>query len=58
MKFYEVRDVDGTSYTGASKLVGYYKNRAAAERVAARIFADDSWHSGYVIEHTMSMEEA
>ena len=46
---YEVRDVDGTSYTGVSTLVGFYLHQENAHRAAEAVKEGDSWHSGYVI---------
>ncbi len=50
---YEVVDIDGTSYTGASKLVGYWLDEEQAVRAAAAVAEFDSWHAGYVHKHQL-----
>jgi hypothetical protein len=50
---YEVRDVDGTSFTGVSKLVGLYLDPEKAQAAADAVNENDAWHTGYVTKHRL-----
>lgn len=44
-----VRDVDGTSFTGTSKIIGVALSREDAEWHASEVKKRDSWHEGSIV---------